>query len=374
MHGLFVRPAPDRCPRITVTNATPITSRAQRLASLDGLRGLAALAVVVYHAGLFVSPALRLIALKYLHLGHAGVIAFFLCSGFMIPLSLERQGSLWRFWVRRICRLYPLYWVSIAGAFVCYGAGLVTPETSYLLFNPVAFLATQPMHTVLANMTMVQGFLGVPHLIGVYWTLTIELLFYVLVSILFVCHVSQRSVALTVGFLVAALLIDVVVPGSGDLLRYMGVMFCGTLVMQGVTGRMPRRTALGVAVLALVLVALPPNLRPWTAFQTLLPYLTARIVAFAAFGLALRWRDRHIPTWLAWLGRISYSLFLIHTLVIWIIPPQGNVVLTTTIWLAATIALSLATYRWIEQPAMRYGQWLTRRSPVGPIPRTGIPA
>src|SRR5438128_3067363 len=95
-----------------------------RLDFLDGLRGFAALVVFLSHAIGRVSPAFHDFTYSRFDMGSFGVTVFFLCSGFIIPVSLERQGSLRSFWLRRIFRLYPLYWFSIALFLLCYLAGL----------------------------------------------------------------------------------------------------------------------------------------------------------------------------------------------------------------------------------------------------------
>ena len=74
-----------------------------RLDFLDGLRGIAALAVFLAHALDLIWPAYHSFAESRFQLGNWGVVVFFLCSGFIIPVSLERQGSLRRFWIRHSC-------------------------------------------------------------------------------------------------------------------------------------------------------------------------------------------------------------------------------------------------------------------------------
>ena len=72
-----------------------------RLAELDTLRGIAAIMVLLLHFGIF----------KY---GGAGVDLFFIISGFVIFMSIERSRNLKAFWRSRFVRLYPSYWLSIA--------------------------------------------------------------------------------------------------------------------------------------------------------------------------------------------------------------------------------------------------------------------
>ena len=78
---------------------------ARRLHSLDALRGLAALGVVAYHY--LDQPA---------YYGLLGVELFFIISGFVILMTLERVPSLLQFAIGRAARLYPAYWFSVAVA------------------------------------------------------------------------------------------------------------------------------------------------------------------------------------------------------------------------------------------------------------------
>ncbi|WP_223736533.1 acyltransferase family protein, partial [Streptomyces purpurogeneiscleroticus] len=97
----------------------------RRLAWLDALRGIGALMVALHHAGPRYLPELSATVLRYVNPGTYGVIVFFLVSGYIIPASLERRGSLRRFWVGRICRLCPLLCVALAATalLVLWGPG-----------------------------------------------------------------------------------------------------------------------------------------------------------------------------------------------------------------------------------------------------------
>src|ERR1051325_11195593 len=97
----------------------------RRLGWLDGLRGVAVLLVLYAHLTRYLFPGLREVTAGWLHAGTAGVMLFFLVSGYIIPASLERAGDLRVFWVRRLCRLLPLYLAVSAAAVGLHVAGLV---------------------------------------------------------------------------------------------------------------------------------------------------------------------------------------------------------------------------------------------------------
>lgn len=339
-----------------------------RLAFLDGLRALAALAVFVYHASLAVTPGWAIFFSTRFDLGHFGVVLFFLCSGFIIPVSLERHRSLRRFWISRVCRLYPLYWCS--ALVVLVGFALIQPDSrlaqGWAQFN----MALHTPLTVLANLTMLQRFLGTPDLMGVYWTLGFELMFYGIVSLLFVVRLLRYSVLLTVSFSLTAVLVEAALPWltgqsyAPGVMIYFALMFTGTVLYRQVTGTVSRRVAwavIGLALLTVVLTTLGSPRDPYT-MSTPTAIVTARLCAIVVFSAVLAVRRLKLPGPLLYLGQISYSLYLWHSFVIIVIPLTGSAALTMLLWLLATVGIAALTYRWIERPGMALGQRLAARA------------
>src|ERR1700677_3564330 len=125
----------DRVRSVTMAEAPP----RQRLAWLDALRGSAALAVVYDHLSEYLLKNTRTHVYHWLDVGEYGVFVFFLISGYIVPASLERKGSVRTFWVSRLFRLYPLYLLAVGVAlllFMVHIGGLrgegSDPETSVL--------------------------------------------------------------------------------------------------------------------------------------------------------------------------------------------------------------------------------------------------
>lgn len=123
-----------------------------RIKELDALRGVAAFAVFLFHFQLF-------------DYGYLGVHLFFIISGFVIFLSAESAKKPIDFVIARVSRLYPTYWVCLA----------ITFAVLYLSQSNVTW------QQLLFNLTMFQEFLGVANVDGAYWSLTEELVFYVIV-------------------------------------------------------------------------------------------------------------------------------------------------------------------------------------------------
>nr|WP_275406642.1 acyltransferase [Actinomadura bangladeshensis] len=149
------------------------------------MRFAAALAVVLYHftgfggAGPWPTPAREVFpeVAAVTRFGYLGVDLFFVISGFVILMSAWGRGP-GEFGVSRLVRLMPAYWVS-----VLLGAAV------YAVFrqgNGVPGL-------VLPNLTMLQGGLGLKNVDAVYWTLWVELHFYVLIAVLASIGITYRS-------------------------------------------------------------------------------------------------------------------------------------------------------------------------------------
>ena len=101
---------------------------------------------------------------------------FFLISAFAVTLSLERTSSLKKFAINRFTRIYPIFWVCVTFTFLVMIAFklLKTNESIYDL----------SLTQYLVNLTMFQSFFGIKDLDGQYWTLIIELSFYVFIILL----------------------------------------------------------------------------------------------------------------------------------------------------------------------------------------------
>jgi peptidoglycan/LPS O-acetylase OafA/YrhL len=150
-----------------------------RIRELDSLRGIAAVAVALFHLAYWYGnpPPDRWLFLW----GHYGVELFFLISGFVIFMTLERSKSVYDFAVSRVARLYPAYWVAVA----------LTSIVAYAAF-PRWDSAPPSFGVVLVNLTMLQRFFMVGEIDKSYWTLAIELSFYVAIAAAFKARLMSR--------------------------------------------------------------------------------------------------------------------------------------------------------------------------------------
>lgn len=289
-----------------------------RFTELDGLRGIAALAVVVYHfTGAYNSrysgdprPTFDFL------MGAFGVQLFFLISGFVILMSVVNVKRPSDFVIFRISRIYPAYWLSLAMALVVIHL-FDTPGE-----RPTAVEA-------LINLTMVQRWLLAPNVVEVYWTLAVELQFYVLMFMLLLitrCRVTDRIiVGVSILWLVIAVLVALWAgPSSRGLdpqnvetlvkivlnlsLAEYGPLFC--CGMLSYLARVKHR------FYPLVLLAAVASVGVAALLHSLEYALTVSVVCAGFLMVALRERTSwlNLPP-LQWFGKVSYSVYIVHSVV-----------------------------------------------------------
>lgn len=317
-------------------------------------------------------PRWRAFDLGTFNPGAFGVVVFFLVSGFVIPMSLERQGSLPAFAVSRIFRLYPLYWVSLLAVVVLHELGLAVlmPEFEHDLIR----------HTVW-NATMCQRWFGVADAVGLYWTLAFELLFYVTTALLFALKFNRHSdwiVALgTAYFIVRGVLLPLL--GLGACLDSDNFLvltfFVGTLWYRGFCGALRFEqvawiTGAFVGAVAATQIVTFGILR--TPVDPHGPQPVAIVgawaVAYATFALLLWARARPGGAVLPWLGRISYSIYLLHGVLI-LIPLPLSRIATLAVRLVVLLPLSALSFRLVETNGIQMGRGLLRRRAASRVAR-----
>jgi peptidoglycan/LPS O-acetylase OafA/YrhL len=402
-----------------------------RLAWLDLLRGIAALVVALHHSTYYFTPGLRARMGGWVDPGIYGVFVFFLVSGYIIPASLERHGRVRTFWISRLTRIYPLLTVACAVMLLPVLLGLREPRAGLGGYDPKV--------AVLAHATMLQDVLGVPNEINVLWTLSYEMTFYLLVVALFVVGSHQRSAPIAVGLASCAVLVGGLLP-TMVLTRTFGVgttvglaaLLMAAAIIAAASGRPALRMAGGLAggVLALVLVTVNGRVGAWEGLVILavmftgtalyraehgqigrlaaalssalvlagaivagvwnagtnMPPAQARSIEIywsgsillAAITFAVAWalRYRRIPRWLTTLGTISFSLYLLHPVLLMLSDELGGIpdhddAARLAAFVVMLVAVSFLTYRYIELPFQRLGRRLTR-PPVQVVPKVTV--
>ena len=399
-----------------------------RLAWLDVLRGLAALAVVFNHFGYFVPAALKNPVNHWVDSGAYGVFVFFLISGYIVPASLERKGSVRTFWVSRIFRLYPLYLLAVAIALALYSVHV----------GGLRGEGADPETSILSQMLMMSNVLAGQNLPNVVWSLSYEMIFYLLLTALFMARVHRRSSRYALAFGAAAVALGGLLPQAyftnnlwsprvitlvADLivltglalavglrgmprlvgaslaamvgltllafngtwlfpweaLSILALMFTGTMLYRAEQGQYSWRKAItiAVAVLGLAIVAgvwhhNPGNMSARGQFIWDRTWFMSVFLAGLTFTIGLACRHVTWPRVLTWLGLISYSIYLLHPALIEIyryLPWTAHhafwiQVLSDALFLAILLAVCSATYLLVERPMQNLGRRLGRRLDV----------
>ena len=323
-------------------------STASRVVELDALRGIAALAVVAFHYTTFYGEEIgHLTPLLWgFPAGNYGVNLFFLISGFVIFMTLERTHTAMNFVVSRFSRLFPGYWAAMAiTALVVYSIGMSWQKIS--------------VRDLSLNLTMLQQVLGGTHLDGSYWTLQVELFFYVQMLFWFVLGQLRRIHWIIAGWLALSVFYGESMQHHMHfsylvqellILRHIAFFAMGILFYRLYSN--PAETRLNIGMIGFCLFAIWIELAP--------VFLLVAMVCCTIFALFvsdhLRWmRGRFF----AYLGAISYSLYLMRqaigfALIRWL--EIHGVRSALAVWLAFLPVLALASllaYGW-ERPAMRW--------------------
>ena len=189
----------------TSPEPVPAPPKGRRLAWLDALRGFAALCVVFDHMGTLVLQRPHNIVYRVLDTGQYGVFVFFLVSGYIIPASLERKGSVRGFWVSRGFRLYPLYIVAIALSILAYKTG----------YGVIHGAQNSPKNWAYSLPFMLSNMLNGANVPNVIWTLSFEMVFYLLLTALFTYRVHRHSGVYALAAVLGAVALGGILPVVG---------------------------------------------------------------------------------------------------------------------------------------------------------------
>jgi peptidoglycan/LPS O-acetylase OafA/YrhL len=348
-----------------------------RLRSLDSLRGIAALIVVLYHCAVTYYPRglpgwIKHSPLAVLVAGNGSVLVFFALSGFVLFLALGDAGSFqYRpYIVKRFMRLYPPFAAAILASAALYELVKPHPIPAFSGLNALAWNAP-PTPRLIAGTLALTDKPALQGLDSVMWSLVHEIRISIIFPLIAWC--VRRNWYLTA---LAALIVSVFSRYSAffhpsglpydpiQTLQYL-FLFAGGAALALNAQRVRRR--LGKAppwpkallwILALVLIVLPmtPRLGTIAGFAAILIValcLDPALDAVLSHGLA------------TWLGKISYSLYLVHLLVLLTLVQLffGRVPLPLLLLFAVLLSLLFAelAYRTIEKPSMDAGRRIALR-------------
>jgi peptidoglycan/LPS O-acetylase OafA/YrhL len=338
-----------------LTPDTAATVKRGRIEYIDGIRGIGAILVAIEHPLEIASPAYAEWSVRYVNLGRVGIVAFFLVSGYVVGLTLSQQSAR-AFGIRRFWRLYPVYWIST----------LLLILVMVARGEPVATVSTL---TLIANIVMVQGFVGLYSIHGAAWTLGIEIAFYAQSVFGKIIGRLGATVWLGLAWLTVFGVLGVAnrVLGSGYTAVVPLMMFTASLgyaIYRWEHGsRAPFRVLAPLALICVPIIGwlVEDDSKGNTSVWTPLGFNLSYAVGIAVFAVFYALRNRDTPSVILWLGSISYALYLIHVIILkaltGIVPMQWLVFLTVAISLAAATIL----HRVVERPSISLGRRLSQK-------------
>lgn len=290
-----------------------------RIESLDGLRGLAILMVLLVHTYArwpdyipWVTTHREFYLFKY---GYLGVELFFLISGFVIYMTLEKCQSFGEFMFRRWLRLFPAMLVATL---------LIYSVSFYLTERPKGSLQPYDLLPGLlfvdhGLLNKIQNFVEIKTIEGAFWSLFVEVKFYVIFGALYFYNKGTALRSLIVLFLVA-FAYEAAGKFSPDFqfkpisallfnflsLKYFG-WFCVGALLYKAHALKNKKLALASAVLMVPTVMI--------MYGRGITIVVACAIVYSVFYLALNTKlvaSIFASRFFLFLGFISYPLYLIH--------------------------------------------------------------
>jgi peptidoglycan/LPS O-acetylase OafA/YrhL len=374
-----------------MTGNNNIAAPATRLTSLDAVRGIASFGVVLCHCWAAIpndaraplslpmwSPLINLFTN-----GDAAVIIFFVLSGYVLALPFFRgtQPSYPRFLFKRFCRIYIPFAVVISiAALLARFTDVGEPITGVGdWLNQQMSRADAP--SVLAGHFLMVGTKQDIALNFPMWTLVHEMRISLIFPLLIIlCRDTRLALVTAAIMLVASTRILVALGQSAPwtvdtfcvtiiwTIRFMPYFVFGILLsrhsenIRSLIHRVPDRMCIALMMVPIIILAIPHggylSLRRDALYDIGMPMLIVLVLKAPSISALL---NRAVPQWL---GRISYSVYLIHTPVLVVM--FHALIGRASLWfivlsgIATTLATATLTHRFVEVPAMRIGRQFGR--------------
>ena len=373
---------------------TPATTRegGDHLKALDGLRGLAALVVMLGHSAyVYVDSGrahgpLEVLLKMVLRGGHPSVILFFSLSGFVLYLAfVKRPGTSYTSYLtRRVFRIYPAFLVALALALALHLVLVPTAQPGLGPWTLTNIIYPADPVMVLRHVLMLGVFSSDIALDPVIWSLVIELRFSILlvllamlcarsriglIALLILAHVAGRVVAARLHLPSPYIFGGSALGAAAITLFYLPSFGFGILAADVVLNTdIPRRLRLPpwvqilVCAGAFVTAKLINDDLAWAVAATVIVFVAA---AAGPVSTLLRLAP------CLFLGRVSYSLYLVHLPIllalVYILQPHVGLVLPVLLGPVVSLGVAAAMYRWVEVPGIALGKAVTadRRTPAG---------
>lgn len=292
---------------------------------LDGLRGIAATYVVIHHcrgnlliggseyaavvpvAQWSIWDKLYFSGLQLTSLGREFVIFFFVLSGFSIAYSLQKHTGVFKFYSRRLIRLYPPYIAALCWAALCFWiCQLIAPVITYGLQSVFA----DPEHIISNLFYIPKG-----AFINQFWSLTHEVIFYLIIPVAILNRKAYYLVSIIL-YLVGWMLYVNVKPGNNLLLAYIfeyNIFFTAGIALfhnYDSVRSFLKLNRIKVVLFSIILLAAMIIIRYKTSEDN---KITIILSALFSVILIIHFLENHITNkFVSFLGAMSYTIYISH--------------------------------------------------------------
>lgn len=325
-----------------------------RFIELDALRGIAAIIVLISHYSWAYHHYFNILKPKsfYFKYGDWGVQFFFIISGFVIFMTLEKVTSVKNFALARFFRLYPVYWF-------CMFLTLI-----FLYFLPVPNWGPFSFFVIVKNLTMLQGFMRTDHIDQVYWSLCIEVVFYAIMGFIFYFKkIKQIEIVCFIWLFLSLVVVYFDFPLKKYLVAILilknSPLFISGIMFYKIRNRIATIWNHLIIIASFIIFSLILFTDKRQTEIDFIPFLLLLIV-FATF-YHLMYNNSNIlrnPI-LLFLGSISYPLYLLHNVIGYSIITRirmytSNIFIYTGITTVFSIILAYLVSKYLEKPLMRF--------------------
>ena len=313
-----------------------------RILELDAFRGIAVLAVILFHYTFkyhedfgFEDPGFL-----FTH-GHYGVQLFFIISGYVIFMTVDKVQTARKFLWLRFTRLFPVYWVCIVISFL----GLSFIGLTDRAVNWKAFLF---------NFTMLQDLFQIPNVDGAYWSLLPELMFYLAMVVLILLKLKKHITIVCLiwlGCVVAAKFIELPSYIQQIMNLKYGMLFIAGIHFYLLKNEVPisqnKKTLYWITILLSLAVC-------YLVFDELAAYILMPIFFLMFFFLEQGWLRFLKFKPLVFIGTISYPLYLSHQNLGYMLlnELQLNFWIELSLTIVLAIMLGILLHYLVEKPAI----------------------